>query len=53
MSTTSAGILHQETDTATSELHIDVPLSGVFPCSVSAGAHESTGYPNLKRPVLS
>ena len=53
MSVTKSVMLHQDADITASQLHIDVPLPGVVPCPVHAGAHEATGYPNLKLPGLS
>jgi hypothetical protein len=53
MSATKEGMLHREADTAAAQLLIDVPLPGVVPCPVHAGAHEAAGYPNLKLPGLS
>jgi hypothetical protein len=53
MSVTKSVMLHQESNTVASQLRIDVPLPGVVPCPVHAGAHEAAGYPNLKLPGLS
>jgi len=47
MSLIKAGMLHAEPGSAASQQRIDVPLP------VNAGAHEVTGYPNLKFPGLS
>jgi hypothetical protein len=52
MSATKEDMLHREADTAASQLRIDVPLPGVVPYLVHAGAHEAAGYPNLKLPGL-
>jgi hypothetical protein len=53
MSVTKSVMLHQEADATASQSRIDVPLPGVVPCPVYAGAHKAKGYPNLKLPGLS